>query len=216
MIQHLNAAIDELDVVALTRGIEEYDLKQGDRGAVVHCYRDGRAFEVEFIYPNGETVAVLTLTSADIQKSEATHHQAVLGATSMSDRPKVQMNFNAPVTGAAGNVEGNFVVNAANSEFAEAIATFQKFLLDLQQKYPTATETEAPLLMKAELESIEQHQPERWALLRRDLLNRERWFQGGKAAVTEVTRHFTENNVFAKGAIAFLEAFSETVEKREG
>ncbi|NJO52216.1 MAG: hypothetical protein HC840_25630 [Leptolyngbyaceae cyanobacterium RM2_2_4] len=70
--------------------------------------------------------------------------------------------------------------------------------------------------MKAELESIEQHQPERWALLRRDLLNRERWFQGGKAAVTEVTRHFTENNVFAKGAIAFLEAFSETVEKREG
>ncbi|NJN92299.1 MAG: DUF4926 domain-containing protein, partial [Leptolyngbyaceae cyanobacterium SL_5_14] len=138
MIQHLNTAIHELDVVALTHDIEEYGLKQGDRGAVVHCYRDGQAFEVEFIHPNGETVAVLTLTSADIQKIEATHYQAVSGATSMSDKPKVQMNFNAPVTGAAGNVEGNFVVNAANSEFAEAIATFQKFLLDLQQKYPTA------------------------------------------------------------------------------
>jgi hypothetical protein len=107
--------------------------------------------------------------------------QAVLGAISMSDKPKVQMNFNAPVTGAAGNVEGNFIVNAANSEFADAIATFQQFLLGLQQKYPTATET------KVELESMEQHQPSRWAVLRRDLLNRERWFQGGKAAVTEVT-----------------------------
>jgi hypothetical protein len=105
----------------------------------------------------------------------------------MSDKPKVQMNFNAPVTGAAGNVEGNFIVNAANSEFADAIATFQQFLLGLQQKYPTATETEAPFLMKVELESMEQHQPSRWAVLRRDLLNRERWFQGGKAAVTEVT-----------------------------
>ncbi|NJO52217.1 MAG: DUF4926 domain-containing protein [Leptolyngbyaceae cyanobacterium RM2_2_4] len=129
MIQHLNAAIDELDVVALTRGIEEYDLKQGDRGAVVHCYRDGQAFEVEFIHPNGEAIAVLTLTSADIQKSEATHHQAVLGATPMSDQSKVQMNFNAPVTGAAGNVEGNFIVNAANSEFADAIALFKNFYL---------------------------------------------------------------------------------------
>jgi internalin A len=133
----------------------------------------------------------------------------------MSDKPRVQMNFNAPVTGAAGNVEGDFIVNAAHSEFAEAIATFQKFLFDLQQKHPTATETEVPLLMKAELESMEQCQPSQWAILRRDLLNRERWFQGGKAAVTEVTKHFTENNAFAKGAIAFLEAFSETVEKYE-
>ncbi|NJL40873.1 MAG: hypothetical protein HC899_32150 [Leptolyngbyaceae cyanobacterium SM1_4_3] len=54
-----------------------------------------------------------------------------------------------------------------------------------------------------------------WAVLRRDLLNHERWFQGGKAAITEVTKHFTDNNIFAKGAIAFLKAFSETVEKRE-
>jgi len=37
------------------------------------------------------------------------------------------MTFNAPVAGAAGNVEGTFIVNAAHSEFAEAIATLQKF-----------------------------------------------------------------------------------------
>jgi hypothetical protein len=51
MIQHLNTAIDELDVVTLTHDIEEYGLRQGDRGAVVHCYRDGQAFEFEFIHP---------------------------------------------------------------------------------------------------------------------------------------------------------------------
>jgi len=89
MIRHLNTAIDELDVVALMHDMEEYDLRQGDRGAVVHCYRNGQAFKVEFIHPNGETIAVLTLTSADIQKIEATHHQAVSGATSMSDKSRV-------------------------------------------------------------------------------------------------------------------------------
>jgi hypothetical protein len=46
--------------------------------------------------------------------------------------------------------------------------------------------------------SNEQHQPSRWAILRRDLLNHERWFQGGKAAVTEVTRHFTDNITFLR------------------
>jgi hypothetical protein len=51
MIQPPDTAIHELDVVALTHDIEEYGLKQGDRGAVVHCYRDGQAFEFEFIHP---------------------------------------------------------------------------------------------------------------------------------------------------------------------
>jgi hypothetical protein len=41
MIQHLNPAIRELDVVALTHDIEEYGLKQGalqNRG-MIHGYR---------------------------------------------------------------------------------------------------------------------------------------------------------------------------------
>jgi len=41
--------IQELDTVVLTHDIEEYGLKQGDVGAVVHCYSDGAAFEVEFV-----------------------------------------------------------------------------------------------------------------------------------------------------------------------
>jgi len=59
--------IRELDTVVLTHDIEEYGLKEGDIGAVVHCYSDGNAFEVEFVTAEGRTIAVLTLTLNDIR-----------------------------------------------------------------------------------------------------------------------------------------------------
>jgi hypothetical protein len=59
--------IRELDTVVLARDIEEYGLKRGDIGAVVHCYKGNRAFEVEFVTGEGETVALLTLTREDIR-----------------------------------------------------------------------------------------------------------------------------------------------------
>ncbi|MSP11812.1 MAG: DUF4926 domain-containing protein [Chloroflexi bacterium] len=57
----------ELDSVVLVRDIEAYDLRHGNVGAVVHVYRDGLAFEVEFVKGEGETVAVMTLSAADIR-----------------------------------------------------------------------------------------------------------------------------------------------------
>jgi hypothetical protein len=57
----------ELDTVVLTHDIDEYGLERGDIGAVVHCYRDGVAFEVEFVTAEGRTIALLTLTPADIR-----------------------------------------------------------------------------------------------------------------------------------------------------
>ena len=59
--------IRELDTVVLTHDIEQYSLKQGDVGAVVHCYDDGVAFEVEFVTAESKTVALLALTPADIR-----------------------------------------------------------------------------------------------------------------------------------------------------
>lgn len=59
--------IKELDSVVLTHDIEEYELKKGDIGAVVLCYSDGDAFEVEFITAEGRTIAVLTLNVNDIR-----------------------------------------------------------------------------------------------------------------------------------------------------
>lgn len=59
--------IRELDTVALARDIDKYGLKQGDIGAVVHRYSEGAAFEVEFVSPEGRTIALLTLNRADIR-----------------------------------------------------------------------------------------------------------------------------------------------------
>jgi hypothetical protein len=59
--------IKELDTIVLSHDVEAYGLKQGDIGAVVHVYKDGSAYEVEFVAGEGETVAVLTLVAQDIR-----------------------------------------------------------------------------------------------------------------------------------------------------
>jgi hypothetical protein len=59
--------IRELDTVVLTHDMDEYDLKKGDVGAVVHSYADGEAFEVEFVTGDGNTIALLTLDQSAIR-----------------------------------------------------------------------------------------------------------------------------------------------------
>ena len=59
--------IKELDTVVLSQDLPEHGLKQGDIGAVVHAYKEGKAFEVEFITGKGDTVAVVTLNSEDVR-----------------------------------------------------------------------------------------------------------------------------------------------------
>ena len=59
--------ICEHDVVVLVHDVERCDLKAGDVGAVVHCYEEGNAYEVEFVIPQGKTVALLTLNQRDIR-----------------------------------------------------------------------------------------------------------------------------------------------------
>lgn len=59
--------ISELDTVALTRDVAEYNLIRGDIGAVTHCYGEGGAFEVEFITADGKTIALLTLKREDVR-----------------------------------------------------------------------------------------------------------------------------------------------------
>jgi hypothetical protein len=59
--------IKELDTVVLTHDIKECGLTEGDIGAIVHCYSDSNAYEVEFVTAEGKTIAVLTLSSDDIR-----------------------------------------------------------------------------------------------------------------------------------------------------
>lgn len=70
--------IKELDVVTLTHDLTEHRLPKGSKGAVVHCYTDNQAFEVEFVAESGETLALLTLEKADIQLAKDAAQAEVL------------------------------------------------------------------------------------------------------------------------------------------
>ena len=51
-------------------------LKAGDVGTVVHIYRDGLAYEVEFTTLDGDTAAVATVEASQVRpvrKREITH-----------------------------------------------------------------------------------------------------------------------------------------------
>jgi hypothetical protein len=59
--------IDELDCVVLTTNIPEHGLTAGDIGTVVMVHEAGRGFEVEFVALDGETLAVASLSAAQIR-----------------------------------------------------------------------------------------------------------------------------------------------------
>ena len=72
--------VRELDTVVLTHDIEEFKLKRGDVGAVVHCYPGETSFEVGFVTGEGKTTAVLTLAQAEIRpmdKGEILHAREI-------------------------------------------------------------------------------------------------------------------------------------------
>ena len=104
---------------------------------------------------------------------------------------------------------------ASDPNFAEAITEVIQILKTLQQNHPTATEPEAHEIIDAEFEEIRTKQPNKLLMLRRQLLNRERWFNGGKAALSETAKHYVEGNVFYKAGLAFLDGFSADEDKGE-
>ena len=92
---------EELDTVELTHEIKEHGLKEGDIGAIVNVYRDGKAYEVEFVAPNGRTIAVLTLMPDDIRLA-------------INKGESVFYGFNAPIS--LGTVSGmTLTVNEENT-----------------------------------------------------------------------------------------------------
>jgi hypothetical protein len=59
--------IKEHERVVLTVAVPEEGLVPGDVGTVVHVYRDGEAYEVEFVALDGHTAAVATLEHSKIR-----------------------------------------------------------------------------------------------------------------------------------------------------
>lgn len=60
--------IKELDCVALKVALPEHGLAIGDVGAVVHVYKGGRSFSVEFTTFDGTTVAVAKVSADQIRQ----------------------------------------------------------------------------------------------------------------------------------------------------
>jgi hypothetical protein len=58
--------INELDTVVLTCDLPKYGLKRGDVGTVVLLHED-RGYGVEFMTLDGETVAVVSLTTEQVR-----------------------------------------------------------------------------------------------------------------------------------------------------
>ena len=68
--------IREHERIVLNVAVPTEGLEAGDVGTVVHIYRDGLAYEVEFITLDGKTAAVVTLEAGQVRrvgKREITH-----------------------------------------------------------------------------------------------------------------------------------------------
>ncbi len=80
--------LKELEIVRLAKDLPASGLEKGARGTVVHRYRSGKAFEVEFLDSEGETIAVETLTPAEIAplKAKAAALTKVRGRTFLPKR----------------------------------------------------------------------------------------------------------------------------------
>lgn len=61
------SAIRELDQVVLAADLPAEGLVVGDVGTVVLLYREGQAYEVEFMTLEGKTVAVVTLEASQVR-----------------------------------------------------------------------------------------------------------------------------------------------------
>ena len=60
--------IAEHSLVVLDCDLDHAKLNRGDVGTVVHVYKNGAAYEVEFVDGGGETIALITVDAKDVRR----------------------------------------------------------------------------------------------------------------------------------------------------
>ncbi|MEH2147490.1 hypothetical protein [Nostoc sp.] len=120
----------------------------------------------------------------------------------------VEQKFYGLVGGVTG--KGDIHVTQTNQtteqNFDILFSDFKQFLADLQTKYPTLNdEVAVTQIIDVEAKLIQAKDQKRW----QNFLNLKRLWNGGKKAAIKVGEHFVEQNLWGKGAIAFLEGVSE-------
>lgn len=74
------------DVVTLAHDLPEHGLTKGARGAVVELYANGDV-EVEFVAPDGKTLALITLSPEELDKVEMTQTYKLTYDARVEDPP---------------------------------------------------------------------------------------------------------------------------------
>jgi hypothetical protein len=59
--------LKDADLVALRRPVASHGLVAGDVGTVLHVYKGGEAYEVEFGTADGRTIAVITMPRDELE-----------------------------------------------------------------------------------------------------------------------------------------------------
>jgi hypothetical protein len=96
--------------------------------------------------------------------------------------------------------------NQPNPE-ASLLAIIQ-IIQALEQKHSQVNNQQQAIdIIDAEFKTLKTNQPRQW----QNLLNVKRFYNGGKKAALKLGEHFTEENPWGKGFVAFLEGFSEDV-----
>jgi hypothetical protein len=129
----------------------------------------------------------------------------------MSETPKYDFrganigNF-ADTVQSGSRQESTQHIYAPDQNFDEFLDDYKQFIYELQQKYPTQpSESQLQQIIDVEFQEIQKMQPQRW----QNFLNLKRLWNGGKKATFKMGEHFTEENLWGKMAIAFLEGVTE-------
>ncbi|HEY9825011.1 MAG TPA: hypothetical protein V6D19_06165 [Stenomitos sp.] len=114
-------------------------------------------------------------------------------------------NF-AETVQSGGRQEATQHIYASEQNFDKLLADYQEFFATLQQKYPAQTPKAAlQPIIDAEFQELEKTQPQRW----KNFLTLKRLWNGGKKATFKMGEHFSEETLWGKMAIAFLEGVTD-------
>ena len=119
-----------------------------------------------------------------------------------------QYNPTIGVNYAAENSNPRIIQNIQAESQDTALLAIVQIIQALEKKYTFVQDPQQAIdIIDAEFKSLEASRSPQW----QNLLNVKRLYNGGKNAAVKVSEHFAQENVWGKGAVAFLEGISEDV-----
>jgi hypothetical protein len=99
-----------------------------------------------------------------------------------------------------------YIENQQSESAETALLAIIQIIQTLEQKHTGITDRQQAIeIIDAEFKELKASQPRQW----QNLLSVKRFYNGGKKAAVKMGEHFTEENPWGKGFVAFLEGFSE-------